>query len=102
MYNLVEIESDIMLKEGYRSVPPSSVSHCDHFKPNECSSLTPINHPEYIRRPMNACHEQIVTYEFLRDLHLSCAIWPFLAVVLVNSAPQFGQLDFCAAPDFSR
>jgi hypothetical protein len=41
-------------------------------------------------------------HEFLRDLHLSCAMCPFLAVVRVNSAPQFGQLDFCAAPDFSR
>jgi len=27
-------------------------------------------------------------------------MWPFLAVVRVNSAPQFGQDDLVAAPDF--
>jgi hypothetical protein len=35
-------------------------------------------------------------------LHLSCAMCPFRAVVRVNSAPQRGQTDFAAVPDFSR
>jgi hypothetical protein len=38
----------------------------------------------------------------LRGLHLSCAIWPFRAVVRVNSAPHRGQVLFDAVPDFSR
>lgn len=29
--------------------------------------------------------------DVLRALHFSCAMWPFLAVVRVNSAPQRGQ-----------
>lgn len=37
-----------------------------------------------------------------RCLHLSCKRCPFLAVVRVNSAPQFGQVAFAAWPDFSR
>jgi len=41
-------------------------------------------------------------YELRRCLHFSWAMWPFLAVVRVNSAPQLGQTDFVAAPDFSR
>ena len=39
--------------------------------------------------------------EFLRALHLSCRRCPLRAVVLVNSAPQLGQDDFVAWPDFS-
>lgn len=34
-------------------------------------------------------------------VHLSCARCPFLAVVLVNSAPHLGQYDFADVPDFS-
>lgn len=34
-------------------------------------------------------------------VHLSCATWPFRAVVLVNSAPHLGQYDLEAVPDFS-
>lgn len=34
-------------------------------------------------------------------LHFSCAMWPFLAVVLVNSAPQYGQVGLLATPFFS-
>lgn len=40
--------------------------------------------------------------EFLLCLHFSCAMCPFLAVVLVNSAPQLGHEDLLATPDFSR
>lgn len=35
-------------------------------------------------------------------LHFWCSRWPFRAVVLVNSAPQSGQLALVAWPDFSR
>jgi len=35
-------------------------------------------------------------------LHFSCAMCPFRAVVLVNSAPHLGQYDLVALPDFSR
>ena len=37
-----------------------------------------------------------------RCLHLSCAKCPFLAVVRVNSAPQFGHIALVACPDLSR
>lgn len=45
---------------------------------------------------------RLVFYFCGRGLHLSCAICPLRAVVLVNSAPQRGQYDFVAVPDFSR
>ena len=35
-------------------------------------------------------------------LHLSCAKWPFRAVVRVKTAPHLGHSDFAAVPDFSR
>lgn len=38
----------------------------------------------------------------LRGLHFSCAMCPLRAVVRVNSAPQRGQYDLAAVPDFSR
>lgn len=41
-------------------------------------------------------------YELRLCLHLSCSMCPLRAVVLVNSAPQLGHVDFAAWPDFSR
>lgn len=40
--------------------------------------------------------------ELRRCLHLSCRRCPLRAVVLVNSAPQFGHEALIACPDFSR
>ncbi len=50
------------------------------------------------RPSTESCQES----ELLLTLHFSCAMCPFRAVVLVNSAPQRGQYDFAAVPDFSR
>jgi hypothetical protein len=69
------------------------------FVPNECgSNFGPFRPPN----PYADAPQALIGYEFLRCLHFSCAIWPFLAVVRVNSAPQLGHVDFAAAPDFSR
>jgi hypothetical protein len=46
-------------------------------------------------------HPELPSVLFRFCLHLSCRRWPFRAVVLVNSAPQFGQDAFAAWPDFS-
>lgn len=46
-------------------------------------------------------HEELVE-GCLFCLHFWCSKWPLRAVVLVNSAPQSGQLALVACPDFSR
>lgn len=50
---------------------------------------------------LGLAHEELVE-GCLFCLHFWCSRWPFLAVVLVNSAPQSGQLALVAWPDFSR
>lgn len=48
-----------------------------------------------------SAHDELVE-GCLFCLHFWCSRWPFRAVVLVNSAPQSGQLALVAWPDFSR
>lgn len=47
-------------------------------------------------------HQELLLPPGVLRLHLSWSMCPFLAVVLVNSAPQLGQVALAAWPDFSR
>jgi hypothetical protein len=75
--------------------------------PKSALILLPPNAPKRHANAnaMNKYHFSIIIlldHVVRRCLHFSCAICPFLAVVRVNSAPQFGHVDLAAAPDFSR
>lgn len=62
MYSLVNNESGMKkLKEGYREVSHRRVfPTATILNQTNVLDLTPKNHPKYIRRPMNARHEQVI------------------------------------------
>lgn len=67
------------------------------------NSKTVSNNPKNEAGNVSRRHEPLAyASDVFLDLHFSCCICPLRAVVLVNSAPQRGQVDFEAVPDFSR
>jgi hypothetical protein len=68
-------------------------------------SITSKSSMQWLTRALSSTpsftHQALLSVLVRFCLHLSCSKWPFLAVVLVNSAPQLGQDALVAWPDFS-
>ncbi len=63
---------------------------------NQTMTCNVSNQPAISQRRFGFSDHLRLESELLLDLHFSCAMWPFRAVVLVNSAPHRGQYDFVA------
>ena len=82
------------------------------FQNFRCVLMATIHYSSVIERSRVSIEERIqprahvlgmlVDSDGLRALHLSCCMWPFMAVVRVNSAWHLGQKLLAAVPDFSR